>query len=83
MRKCNDSGKLLKGIFITVGVLASLAALLAVAYTLFKKYFKITFECDDDCEECGCCCDECDEDSVVEPICCCDDCEEADDEEEA
>ena len=47
----------LRVIFIIVGVVVSIGALVAVAYTLFKKYFKVTFECDGDC--CDCDCDDC------------------------
>ncbi len=66
--KC--TGEVLKVIFIVIGVVVSLAALAAVAYTIFKKYFQITFECDGDC----CDCDNCFEDEeTYEPICCCED----------
>ena len=70
MKKNND---ILKAIFIIIGVVVSVGALVAVVYTVFKKYFKITFECDGDC----CDCDDCfiDEDADFEPICCCE-CEE-------
>lgn len=63
----------LRVIFIIVGVVVSIGALVAVAYTLFKKYFKVTFECDGDC--CDCDCDDCfgDIEEDVEPICCCED----------
>lgn len=64
--------KKIKGIFLTIGVLVSLAALAAAAYAIFKKYFKVTFECDGDC----CDCEEecfCEEDGEIEPICCCED----------
>ena len=76
--------KKIKAIFLTIGVLVSLAALAAAAYAIFKKYFKVTFECDGDCcdceEECFCCEDE----EAFEPVCCCEDgegeccCEECD-----
>lgn len=61
----------LKGIFVVIGALVSIAALVVVVYTVFKKYFKVTFECDG----CDCCDDECfaDEDACYEPICCCED----------
>jgi len=37
----------LKAVLITVGVVAAVAAAAVVVYTIFKKYFTITFECDD------------------------------------
>ena len=73
MKKDNTS--LLKGIFVAIGALVSIAALVVVVYTVFKKYFKVTFECDGCCD---CCEDECfaDEDACYEPICYCEDEEE-------
>ncbi len=72
----------LKVLFIIIGAVVSLGALAAVAYTIFKKYFRVTFEC---CDDCDCCCDECfDDECDLEPICCCEEaegcccCEEAD-----
>lgn len=64
--------KKFKGIFLAIGVFVSLAALVAVAYAIFKKYFKVTFECDGDCCDCE---DECfcEEEESYEPICCCED----------
>ncbi len=57
-----------KVVLITLGVIAAVGATLAVLYTLFKKYFTITFECGD-CENCD---EDCFEDdlSFDEPICC-------------
>ena len=71
-----DNSSLLKTIFVAIGALVSIAALVVVVYTVFKKYFKVTFECDA-CE------DECfaDEDACYEPICCCEDEEETAEEE--
>ena len=73
VKKENDS---LKTVFTVIGVIAAIAAVAVAAYVLFKKYFKITFECDGDCgDECDC--DGCfveNDDSDFEPIC---DCEEA------
>ena len=63
----------LKTIFMIIGAIVSIAAVIVVAYTIFKKYFKITFDCDGNCENC----DGCDEESFeedcenYEPICCC------------
>lgn len=52
----NKSGKIVKGIFITLGVIVAIMAALAIAYKLFRKYFKITLECGelegDDCDSC-------------------------------
>ncbi|MBQ4354331.1 MAG: hypothetical protein IJC71_05495 [Clostridia bacterium] len=82
-----STGETLKVIFVIIGALVSIGALVAVCYTVFKKYFQVTFECDGDC----CDCDECfaDEDEEFEPICCCEeeeccdccDCEETADAE--
>jgi len=58
----------LKVLFIIIGAIVSIGALVAVAYTIFKKYFRVTFECGDDCD----CCDDCfDAECDCEPICCC------------
>ncbi len=76
--------KKFKGIFLAIGVFVSLAALAAVAYAIFKKYFKVTFECDGDCCDCEDECFCCEEEEAFEPICCCEDgegeccCEECD-----
>ncbi|MBE6569670.1 MAG: hypothetical protein E7658_05580 [Ruminococcaceae bacterium] len=65
----------LKTFFIIIGAIVSIGAIVAVLYTVFKKYFKVTFECDD-CD-CGCCGDDCfEEDEDYEPICCCECAEE-------
>ena len=66
MKKNND---ILKAIFVAIGVIVSVGALAAVVYTVFKKYFQVTFECDGDCCDCDDCFD--DEDVDFEPICCC------------
>ena len=57
----------LKVIFIIIGALVSIGALVAVVYTVFKKYFKVTFDC------CFC-----EEEENFEPICCCEEEEEDD-----
>lgn len=77
-----DNASLLKGIFVAIGALVSIAALVLVVYTVFKKYFKVTFECDGCCD---CCEDECfaDEDGCCEPIIYTEDDDEPADEEEA
>ena len=60
----------LKTFFIIVGAVVSIGAIIAVLYTVFKKYFKVTFECDD-CD-CDCCDGECfAEEEEYEPVCCC------------
>ena len=73
--KNENSSISLKGIFVVIGALVSIAALVVVVYTVFKKYFKVTIECDGCCDACE---DECfaDEDTCYEPICCCEDEEE-------
>lgn len=85
MKKCDCkvSGETLKTIFVIIGAVVSIAALVAVLYTVFKKYFQVSFECDGDCCDCG---EECfadGEEESFEPICCCEDCEEGCEEEEA
>ncbi|MCQ2456997.1 MAG: hypothetical protein MJ096_06550, partial [Clostridia bacterium] len=62
-KKCGG----LKTLFIVIGAVVTVAAVLGVLYSLFKKYFKITFECEDGC--CDCFDDEC----SCEPVCCCGD----------
>ena len=55
----------LKALFVVVGAVVTIGAVVAVLYSLFKKYFKITFETGaDDC--CDCFGDDCDN---CEPIC--------------
>lgn len=73
----------LKAIFTVIGALVSLTALCIVLYNILKKYFKITFACDGDCDCCDGCEEECFEDDCegYEPICCCQDEEEADEDD--
>lgn len=67
MRREKNTGEVLKIIFVIIGAVVSIGALVAVAYTVFKKYFQVTFECDGDCGDC----DDCfAEEEVYEPICC-------------
>ncbi len=56
-----------KIIIISAGVAAAVAALCITAYKLFKKYFKITFDCGEDCEDCpeGCFTDEIEDDDFI------------------
>ena len=62
------SSDALKALFIVVGAIVTIGAVVAVLYSLFKKYFKITFETGaDDC--CDCFGDDC----GCEPICYCGD----------
>ena len=56
MFKKDDSSSILKGILIAVGAIVTIAGIAAVLYALFKKYFRITFECGD-CESCESPCD--------------------------
>ena len=71
---CNsENGKkgsdTLKGLFVIVGAIVTIGAVLAVLYGLFKKYFKVTFEYDtDSCDDCFD--DDCDN---CEPVCYCND----------
>ena len=68
MKKEKSTIETLKVIFVVIGAVVSLAALAAVVYTIFKKYFQVTFECDGDCDDCGDdCFGECE--SNYEPIC--------------
>ena len=55
MKQNGKTMEAVKVVLIIVGALVTLAALAAVAYTIFKKYFQVTFECDGDCDECGEC----------------------------
>ncbi len=63
-----------KIIIISAGVAAAVAAICITAYKLFKKYFKITFDCGEDCENCedGCFCDDFEDDDFI-PECSIDD----------
>ena len=77
MKEGRRAGEFLKILFVIIGAAVSVAAIAAVAYTLFKKYFQVTFDCDGDAD------DDDDyftdeEDKDFEPICCC---EEDDDED--
>ena len=69
-----------KVIVVSATVAVAVAAAVFVLYRLFKKYFKITFDCGD-CEACGdeCFCDDfdpdCEEDYIPE-------CDLSDDEQE-
>lgn len=73
MKRERSTGDILKVIFVIIGAVVSIGALAAVVYTVFKKYFQVTFECDGDC----CDCDDCfAEEEIYEPICCCEDGEE-------
>ncbi len=74
MRQENRDG-FFKTLFTVIGALVSLCAVIALAYVLFKKYFQVTFECDEGDggiapEEEDPFADE--EDRSFEPICCCD-----------
>lgn len=75
-----------KIILVTVGVTVAVVATLAALYKLFKKYFKVTFDCGN-CEDCtaGCFADDfdplCDEDFA--PKCVLDDEDEEADAPEA
>jgi len=65
-REKKSSGAL-KAVLITLGVITAVAAAAVVVIQVFKKYFTITFECND-CDGCE---DKCfDEDDNVDPISC-------------
>ncbi len=66
--------------FIIIGAVVSVGAILVMLYTFFKKYFKISLECNDDSDDTECFDDEDfgDEDGSYEPICCCEDHNEED-----
>ena len=58
--------------FIIIGAVVSIGAILVMLYTFFKKYFKISFECDGDGDtECFDDEDFDEGDGSYEPICCC------------
>ncbi len=63
-----------KVVIISACVAAAVAAIAITGYKLFKKYFKITFDCGEDCDSCidGCFCDEYDDDDFI-PECSYDD----------
>jgi len=69
----NKKNHSLRTFFVIIGAIVSIGAILVVLYAILKKYFKITFACEDDCDCCDCCdCDECfEEEANYEPICCC------------
>ena len=46
MKNENRDG-LLKTLFTVIGALVSICAVIALAYVLFKKFFQVTFECDE------------------------------------
>ena len=81
--KENKTYDALKVVLIIIGALVSIGALVAVAYTVFKKYFEVTFDCDDCCCDCGDCPECCsfEECECIEPECCCCDCEDCTDAE--
>ena len=71
---CGKKNDTLKTVLTVIGVIAAIAAVAAAAYMLFKKYFKITFECDDECcDECDCdgCFVEKEDAEELEPVCEC------------
>ena len=78
MKDGRRAGEFLKIVFVIIGAAVSVAAIAAVAYTLFKKYFQVTFDCDsaEDNGEDDYFADE--EDKDFEPICCCEEDEEED-----
>ena len=57
----------LKVVLIVIGAIVAVGATAAVVYTVFKKYFTITFECSGDCENCDedCLIDEEDEEEFI------------------
>ncbi|MBO7404121.1 MAG: hypothetical protein J6V24_04085 [Clostridia bacterium] len=89
MRTNDRTGEFLKTLFVIIGVIASISALALVAYSLFKKYFQVTFDCGDEGERFDADDDDDyfadEEDEAFEPILCCDEDEEEDapEEEEA
>lgn len=83
MRQDRSSDGFLKTLFIIIGVIASICAIAAVAYSLFRKYFQVTFDCEEG--ERGDGEDDYfadDEDEPFEPICCCEEEDEAPEEED-
>lgn len=73
----NNKRSSLSTFFIIIGAIVSIGAVLVMLYTFFKKYFKISFECDGDGDtECFDDEDFGDEEANYEPICCCEDHEE-------
>ena len=73
-KKEKKSSGALKAVLITFGVIAAVSAAVVVLIQVFKKYFTITFECND----CDACDEKCfDDDDDVEPICSAEDDESA------
>lgn len=72
MKETKNTMETVKVILIVIGAIVSVAAVLAVAYSIFKKYFDVTFECDGDCDACDCedCFPEVDAEDD-KPECCC------------
>ena len=57
-----------KIVIVSACVAAAIAAAAIAGYKLFKKYFKITFDCGEDCDSCDgdCFCDGLDDDFIPE-----------------
>ena len=59
----------MKAILIVIGAIVAVSGIVMALYSMFKKYFKVTFECgnvcDDDCFD--------DENEDYEPLCFCED----------
>ena len=72
----------LKALFVIVGAVVTIGTIAVVLYNVFKKYFKITVECENDDDDCF---DDFDE---YDPVCSPEDCascakkEEEEDEDE-
>lgn len=59
---------IVKVIFTVIGVIVSIGAIAVLAYNVFKKYFKVTFECDGDCDSCDEECDKGFEPEVIDSV---------------
>ena len=59
---------IVKVIFTVIGVIVSIGAIAVLVYNVFKKYFKVTFECDGDCDSCDEDCDKGFEPEVIDSV---------------
>lgn len=66
----------LKALFVIVGAIVTIGTIAVVLYNVFKKYFKITIECENDDDDCF---DDFDE---YDPVCSPEDCASCDKKEE-
>ena len=77
-KKEKKSCDALKTVLIVIGAIVAVAGVAAALYSIFRKYFKVTFECGTvNDEECFA-----EDDDNFEPLCFCGDADEEDEEDE-